>query len=378
MDDSPMKTDTTPRRLRVALNWPAPRLARIQASMAAKGAYEEMDGLSRLADHGVDPSVCEASSRHLNPLFSRGSMLAGLDPCRLVRQLLRYRQFDVLVGIDSSSVLLFVLVKRLLRLRKPVVVIDPALDAGYPRRMALHRQVLPFVQHVVVYGQVQLEYLKANFGRRVPASFVPHRMDTEFFDPSKVEITPGQEAYILAIGNDVGRDFETLIEASGGLPIRVVIHTRRRIHQPLPPNVTLRSDWISFSDLRMLYAGARLIVMPLHDTVHASGINSLLEAMSMAKHVIVTASQGVQDYVKNGETATVVPTKNPTALRHALVTQLADSANSTRIGQAARNTLVQQQSLDSYSKRIAAILHAAARDAAPRSTRAAKPPDRDL
>jgi glycosyltransferase involved in cell wall biosynthesis len=373
-----MKTDTTPRRLRAALNWPAPRLARIHASQAAKGAYEEMDGLSRLSAHGVEPSVIEASPRHLNPLFSRGSMLAGLDPCRLVRQLWRYRQFDVLIGIDSSSVLLFVWVKRLLRLRKPVVVIDPALDAGYPRRMVLHRQVLPFVQHVVVYGQVQLEYLRANFGRQVPASFVPHRMDTEFFDPSRVEAAPSQEPYILAIGNDVGRDFETLIEASRGLHTRVVIHTRRRIHQPLPPNVTLRSDWISFIDLRMLYAGARLIVMPLHDTVHASGINSLLEAMSMAKHVIVTASQGVQDYVKEGETATVVPTRDPIALRQALVNQLADNANSMRIGQAARQALIQQQSLDSYSKRIAAILHAATSEAATGVTRSTTPPSRDL
>ncbi len=356
-----MTTHPPTRKLCVAINWPAPRLQRIRVSAAGTDTYEEMDGLSRLPAHGIDVSVLEASPQWLNPLFSRGSMLAGLDPWRLLRQLWHYRRYDVLVGIDSSSVLLFTWVKRLLRLRKPVVVIDPALDAGYPRRMALHRQVLPWAQHVVVYGTVQLEYLRGQFGDRVPASFIPHRIDTDFFDPNRVTPSVGKEPYVFAVGNDVGRDFETLVEACRGLPAQVVIHTKRKIQQPLPPNVTVRSDWVSFSGLRALYAGARLVVMPLHDTVHASGINSLLEAMAMGRHVIVSASRGVRDYVRDGATATVVPTGDAAALHQAMRRHLADDASSVRIGRQARQTLVAEQSIDRYAKSVAQTLRSVAR-----------------
>jgi glycosyltransferase involved in cell wall biosynthesis len=354
-------TSPSGRAVRAALNWPAPRLDRVRASAGKPDAYEEMDGLSGLPAHGVDPLIVEASPRKLNPLFSRGSMLAGLDPWRLVRQLWHYRSYDVLVGIDSSSVLLFTLVKRLLGLRKPVVVIDPALDTSYERRMMIHRQVLPWVQHVVVYGTVQLDYLRSHFGDEVPATYIPHRIDTGFFDPGRAQVAASDDPYVFAVGNDAGRDFDTLVEASRGLPIRVVIHTRRKITQPLPPNVSIRSDWVSFSGLRALYAGARLVVMPLHDTVHASGINSLLEAMSMARHVVVSDSRGVQDYVHHGATATVVPVGDVQALQASILQHLADGNTSEQIGQQARRALIAEQSIDRYSQRIAQVLQSVVR-----------------
>ena len=51
---------------------------------------------------------------------------------------------------------------------------------------------------------------------------------------------------------------------------------------------------------------------------------------------VVTTTPGMGDTVVDGETAVVVPPRDPEALRVALAGLLADSARATRIGAAAR------------------------------------------
>jgi glycosyltransferase involved in cell wall biosynthesis len=343
--------------LRLALNWPAPRLKAIQTWQRAPSGYEPMDGLSALPAEGLEPWVLEASPRWLNPLSGRGTMWAGLDPLRFVRQLFNYRRYDALVGIDSSSVYFFLCCKRLFQLQKSVLVIDPALDMNYPRRLRLHRQALPGAEAVVVYGRVQARFLVEQMKLdRSRVHFLWHRIDTAFFDPARARLRVGEAPYILAIGNDAGRDFETLVEASRKLPMRVVIHTRRPVPGPLPPQVELRSDWIGFEALRDLYAGAQLVVVPLRDTVHASGINSLLEAMAMARHVVVSDSAGVADYVVDGENASLYRAGDADDLASVLGRFIGRDDDNARMGLQARAWILGRCDLPSYARELASVV----------------------
>ena len=53
------------------------------------------------------------------------------------------------------------------------------------------------------------------------------------------------------------------------------------------------SSHIPFTELRALYDAARLVVVPLRPVDYAAGVNGLLEAMAMAKPVILTQTSGI-------------------------------------------------------------------------------------
>lgn len=347
--------------LRAAVCWPAPRLDRIQTALADASRYEEMDGLSYLREEGIEPIVIDSSRGWRNPLARRGSLLAGIDPLRFLRQLWHYRRYDVLVSLDSSAALLFVCLKRLLRLKKPVLVIDPALDPNYKNRMRLHDLVLPHVQGVVVFGQVQVDFLRQRYGQRVHATFVRHRMDCRFFDPARSAPRQPDQRYIVSVGNDVGRDFDTLIEAVDGLPVELVIHTRRKIARSLPPNVRVQSHWISYEQLRDLYGQSLAIIVPLKNTIHASGTNGLLEALAMGRPVVVSGATGIVDYVEHQHNAWVVPPQDVKALREGIQRVLEHPQEAQRLGEGARRYSEEKLAMPVYARQIAQLIRAIVR-----------------
>jgi glycosyltransferase involved in cell wall biosynthesis len=341
--------------LRVAVCWPAARADRVSASTKDPALYEAADGLSHLASHGIEIEVVDPSPRWLNPGHGRGSLLAGIDPWRCLRLFWNYRRYDVLVSIDSSSALLFVRAARLLGLRKPVMVIDPAIDPGYRNRMRVHWAVLPHARRVVVYGQVQREYLDARMGGSA-ACFVPHRVDCRFFDPGRAKRSPDKGGYVLAVGSDIGRDYETLVEAARQLDLPFILHTHRTLRHPLPPGVRVQAEWISFEELRDLYAGAAVVVVPLKDTLHASGINGLLEALAMGCPTVVSASRGIADYFGNGDHAAVVPVGDARAMAQAIDRLSRNKDEAQKLGRRARAYALAELAMPVYAGRIAALL----------------------
>jgi glycosyltransferase involved in cell wall biosynthesis len=66
---------------------------------------------------------------------------------------------------------------------------------------------------------------------------------------------------------------------------------------------------------------------------------ALLELMALGLASVVTTTPGMGDTVIDGETAVVVPPRDPEALRAALAGLLADPARATRVGAAARGAV---------------------------------------
>ncbi|MBI4892555.1 MAG: glycosyltransferase family 4 protein [Acidobacteria bacterium] len=341
------------RRLRVAILWPHPRWERIRRRFKDPAQHEEMDGLSYLEESGIEPVVVDSSPAWLNPMAKRGSLWSGVDPVRFLRLMAAYWKYDLVLSIDSSSACLFVLCKRLLRLRKPVLVIDPALDPNYRWRMKMHSLVLPHVQEVIVFGEIQVRFLRERFGSVVQARLIRHRMDTEFYDPDLAPAPGLAASLVVSVGSDIGRDYACLVRASDGLGARVLVHTRKAIAGPLPENVHVQRSWLTEQQLRELYAAASIVAVPLQRTIHPSGINALLEAMSMGKAVVVSASPGVTDYVEDGKTALVVEPGDPGAMHAALNRLLADGELRERLGRNARQYCQEQCAMPVYAKQVA-------------------------
>ena len=321
---------------------------------------DQSDALLFLEEQGFQVEIEDSTPFPINPMARMHEMYSGLDLARTLRMLARWRRYDAIVGIGDAVAFFLVQVKRLLRLRKPIVLIDPALSHNYPRRQRLQDRILPHVDKVIVFGRAQLDYLRERYGDRVNAVFVPHRIDSSFYSPGE-PAKCSQVAEVLSVGEDASRDFSTLIQAMklcqqwGRDDLRCTIKTPLPFSN-LPSNVELRRDRVSWIGLRDMYRRASVVALPLKDSIHAGGINTLLESMAVGRPVVTSASRGILDYVENGRTALLVEPENPKEMAHAILRLIDDSELSNRLGNAARETVLNDCNNTQYARTIAEIL----------------------
>jgi glycosyltransferase involved in cell wall biosynthesis len=136
-------------------------------------------------------------------------------------------------------------------------------------------------------------------------------------DPAKIEHPP----FVLSVGRDTGRDFETLVEAMKGTGIGVKLVTLPYL---VPASATSRDDVevlerVSYGDLFRLYARALLVVVPLAERLdYPSGVRATLEALLLGKAVVVTRTPVLEEYFRHGTDAVFCDPGNPAALRSAV------------------------------------------------------------
>jgi glycosyltransferase involved in cell wall biosynthesis len=352
--------------MRIAVVWPRPRKDRWQLGRTVPDQFPDLsDALLCLEDQGFQVTIEDSLGLPWNPLARMHEFYSGLDPLRAARVLARFRRYDAVISVGCSSAFFVVMLRRLLGLRLPIVLIDPALSYDYPRRKRLQDRVLPHVQKVVVFGRAQLDYLRREYGDRVDAAFLHHRADTDFYSPGPApEQSPPDQPYIFSIGNDCSRDFDTLARAvrlcagHPGYAHRCLIHTTLPVSDP-GPGVEVCNTRVSYTELRDLYRRASLVVLPLRDMLHAGGINSLLEAMATAKPVIVSRSQGILDYVADGESAALVEPGNAEALARAILQLLGSPQEAGRLGRNARKFVTDHCWNAVYTRALGALIREA-------------------
>ena len=141
----------------------------------------------------------------------------------------------------------------------------------------------------------------------------------------------------LFSGGDSMRDYPSLIEAVRGLSIPVRIATRWRPSALInvPENVILGPT--SPTEFRALLAGARMAVFPLRtDNLRTSGQQSYLNAMVLAKPVVVTDSRDAPYYIEDGKTGRVIASGDAVALREAICEVLDSPGAGREMGQRAQ------------------------------------------
>lgn len=247
----------------------------------------------------------------------------------------------------------------------PHVLVAHNLTSG--RKRALHRAtgVLHRFVSIVCLSDTQAAYLRDEAG--IPMSRIQRvwdNVDDQFFCPAD---GAGEGEYVLAVGRE-SRDYATLIEAARlvKFPVMIVassLWSSRALslgEGTLPANVTVRREFVSYPDLRALYAGARLVAVPLAPSQYAAGVNGVLEAMAMGRPSVVTQSPGLAEYLADGATNVTVPPGDPRALAEAMAALWDDAARRLALGQAARARVEADLGLDAYARRVAQIVRDAA------------------
>ncbi len=181
--------------------------------------------------------------------------------------------------------------------------------------------------------------------------------DQQFFNPSAEVVEPD----LICAAGQLLRDYDCLIDAVRGLPVKVQIAAGSPwIARPLKPRAALPSNvnWgrLGRSDLRKLYGRSALAVVPILENDYQTGIATILEMMSMGKCVIATRTRGQTDTIIDGQTGVYVPPSDPVALRSAITRMLAAPADAARLGAAARRFVEEHASLDRFVERIVAAV----------------------
>jgi glycosyltransferase involved in cell wall biosynthesis len=186
--------------------------------------------------------------------------------------------------------------------------------------------------------------------------------DVRFFTPGAAS-RDKTRPLIVSVGLEQ-RDYKTLAAATAGLDVDVKVSgfskdaaaLSRTFPDPLPANMSRR--FYEWPELAQLYRDADVVVVSCFENHYAAGVQSLMEASSARRPVIVTATRGLAAYIDDAVVA--VPPGDADAMRDAIVSTLADRAEAESRAARAHARALQRYDLDRYVGEIAASLRALA------------------
>lgn len=255
---------------------------------------------------------------------------------RAVRQARRL-DADLLVSHEAEMTFWCAVFARLtgLRARHVAYSFNYPFRPRQPRRAAM-RLALRSVAEFVVYSTMERSLYGAYFG--VPEGrirFAPWRMSRPHSDGTP---PPVAGAYVAAVG-EFGRDYRHFAEAAARLPETPFVVVARRRSFPaglaLPPNVRLVFDLAPGAAFDVL-AQATVTALPLAGDRIAAGHITLVATMLLGAPVVATASSGIADYVRDGETELTYPALDAAALAERLRRLLEDAPLRRRLAEAGR------------------------------------------
>jgi glycosyltransferase involved in cell wall biosynthesis len=210
--------------------------------------------------------------------------------------------------------------------------------------------------------------MKENFVRlgapEEKVKLIHYSIDQSFFSP--FADSEQQKNKIMSIGEPRSRLYPSLFQAVDGLSVDLMVagyghwYAREKngsLKGTIPENVSMTKH-LSQSDLRSLYASSQFVVLPIRDLIYSAGATATLEAGSMARAVIAYRSRGIADYIIDGETGILVEPGSVPAMREAIQFLLTNPKEARRMGQNARQRIVEKLNLETYVSNIADVLMA--------------------
>jgi glycosyltransferase involved in cell wall biosynthesis len=194
----------------------------------------------------------------------------------------------------------------------------------------------------------------------LPASkvhFLYDSVDATFFDPAKAAgVPPGDYAFACGLEN---RDYATLAAAARFYGGRIKVQASGYFPQEnatdtgLPDNLAINRTRMAWTDLRVQYAAAQFVVVPLNAVPYAAGVTGLLEGMAMGKAVVVTDSPGLADYT-GLDSLIRVPAGDAARLADTMESLARDPAACAEMGRANRAWILSHATIEQYAETIAA------------------------
>lgn len=347
----------------------------IDGDRKSRVEYSELARTLIAAGHRAEVLDYESVDSDRRPLIALARRFLGRPFALALLAYLRRHECDAYFTSGETAVVPLAVLLKLCRNRPGHVGL--AYEMSKPktrfffRWLRIHRQT----DMTFVYCGAQRDY--AINALRIPAdrvTLVFGHVDARFYRPLG---GPPPAPNSLCSAGIAKRDYATLVLALTGVPEAKLtavpaghplsLNRRAIPNLPIPPNVNF-PDYEP-GGLRDLYASAAIVCVALNEGMSAAGVTTLLEAMAMAKPVIVTRSTGLADYLQDGETGLYVAPGDVEGWKQAIRRLLNDAPLRERIGANARRWIEQNSTLEMWAGAIVrALVAAAARRQAPRSS----------
>lgn len=232
---------------------------------------------------------------------------------RLARRSVRDRlnSYDCLVVTTNTFGICLGVLRRLGLIRAEILFIAMGLiEPTTPLRVVVIYRWL-FKKSVVLrtLSEIDANLLASQF--KLQVRHIPFGVDLSFWVPSEADVCKPSDNYILSIGNDRHRDYQTLLDAWKPSYPMLRIVTSQDIATTSSNVEILRGDWykqtLTDEHIRTLMQRARFVILPIKNTIQPSGQSACLQAMACGKAVIVTDFPGLwnRELLRNGDTCII-------------------------------------------------------------------------
>lgn len=193
--------------------------------------------------------------------------------------------------------------------------------------------------------------------------YLPFGVDATFWQPATTAQGPvdQEEPYVLSIGNDRFRDYQTLIESwKPHFPLLKII-TRLPVEHAAPNIKVIKGDmWkqaLSDAEVRSEMQNAQFLIIPILNTIQPSGQSATLQAMACGKAVVLSDIQGLwdRDLMVHNDTCILVEPESVTALEKAVSDLLESNSQADEIGAHARHIVEAHLNTDAMAKALPAF-----------------------
>jgi glycosyltransferase involved in cell wall biosynthesis len=344
-------------------------------------------GMDQLARHGYDVRhnlerpAPSARARAVGGGLKRvleGAGGYGGDFATVLSSLRQLNRADVVLStVDTVGIPLMLLARGRV-VRRPFVY----TAIGLPERLVqlrsqrmerLYAQALGAAAAILVYSAREADVLTrwlAERGAGARVEFVPFGVDVDAFRPTG---SPA-DVDVVSVGADPHRDFELLLAVADAQPktsfLVVTTGDRARALDRRPANVTVEPD-LPFDEMRRRLERARVVALPVRENSYSGATTVLLQAMALAKPVVVTRTAAIATGygLEDGHNVRLVAPGDAAAFERALADVLGDDARAAALGDQARATVASGLTWARFVGRIEELLDAAATRPGARSRR---------
>lgn len=212
-----------------------------------------------------------------------------------------------------------------------------------------------YVDRIVCYARTECRSYSRIFG--VPEEKfvflplgVPEEETTETAEP---EVHPESADYIFATGRS-NRNYPLLLSVMRLVPLRKLRIACEEDLGVLPESVEVIHGCYG-ADMMQRLKASYLVAIPLSDPNISSGQLCALQAMQQGKPIVASRSAGLQDYLKDGETALLVDA-DAAAWSRAIERLYSDSELYARLSQNARQMYLQHYTERAMGENFAVLL----------------------
>ena len=353
------------------------RRAALELERGAPARYA-LYGMDELAErcwavrHNLESAAPGRTAAVAGAAVKRGVEAAGGyggDFATVLASLREVNRADVVLSTVDTVGIPLMLLARARAVRTPFVYVA----IGLPERLAQLRsrrvagayaRALGSGSAVVAYSEHEAESLRrwlCERGANVPVAFIPFGVDVDAFRPGNASV----DLDVVSVGADPHRDFELLLAAARSLPdVRFLVVASAEHARSLgerPPNVSVETD-LPFDEMRDRLGRARVVALPVRDNSYSGATTVLLQAMALAKPVVVTrtAAIGTGYGLVDRENVRFAAPGNTGGFVSALGELLGDDGDARALGLRARATVEAGLDWERYVGRLSGLLDAAA------------------